>query len=97
MNYLSGSTTHPCPVQKALQRFVAGLFYFDPSFLPFRFLNLGGSRAFSGSPQLPVAGPAGLRGLLKSPPHLAGQAPPTLRATRFNPCRKPQDPSPYTT
>jgi hypothetical protein len=33
------------------------------------------------------AGPAGLRGLLKSPPHLAGQASAPLRATRFNPCR----------
>jgi len=38
---------------------------------------------------LPGAGPAGLRGLLKSPPHLAGQALATWRATRFNPCRKP--------
>ena len=33
------------------------------------------------------AGPAGLRWLLKSPPHHAGQAPAHLRATRFNPCR----------
>gem|GEM_PF-3536387 len=33
------------------------------------------------------SGPAGLRGLLKSPPHRAGQAPAALRATRFNPCR----------
>jgi hypothetical protein len=35
------------------------------------------------------AAPAGLRGLLKSPPRHAGQAMPTLRATWFNPYRKP--------
>jgi hypothetical protein len=29
-----------------------------------------------------------LRGLPRSPPHLAGQASAPLRATRFNPCRK---------
>gem|GEM_PF-3616639 len=49
---------------------------------------LGGGRGLS-----PVvrgcrkAGPAGLRGLLKSPPRRAGQASATLRATRLNPCR----------
>jgi len=46
-----------------------------------------GYRAFTGCPQRPGAGPAGLRGLLKSPPRLAGQAPSALRATRFNPAR----------
>ena len=53
----------------------------------YSFILGGGSRAFSASPRLPGAGPAGLRWLLKSPPRLAGQAPPTLRASRFNPCR----------
>ena len=33
------------------------------------------------------AGPAGLRGLLKSPPHLAGQASAPLRGSPVNPCR----------
>ena len=33
------------------------------------------------------AGPAGLRGLLKSPPHLAGQASAPLRGSLVNPCR----------
>ena len=33
------------------------------------------------------AGPAGLRGLLKSPPHLAGQASAPLRGSCVNPCR----------
>jgi|GEM_PF-7131599 len=33
------------------------------------------------------AGPAALRGLLKSPPQHAGQAPATWRASRFNPYR----------
>jgi hypothetical protein len=41
------------------------------------------------------AGPAGLRWLLKSPPHLAGQASASLRASLVNPCRRPtQDPGP---
>jgi len=33
------------------------------------------------------AGPAGLRGLLRSPPHLAGQASASLRGSLVNPCR----------
>jgi hypothetical protein len=33
------------------------------------------------------AGPAGLRGLLKSPPHLAGQPSAPLRGSFVNPCR----------
>jgi len=33
-------------------------------------------------------GPAGLRGLLKSPPHLAGQASAPLRGSLVNPCRR---------
>jgi len=33
------------------------------------------------------AGPAGLRGLLTSPPHLAGQASAPLRGSLVNPCR----------
>ena len=33
------------------------------------------------------AGPAGLRGLLTSPPHLAGQASAALRGSFVNPCR----------
>ncbi len=33
------------------------------------------------------AGPAGLRGLLKSPPHLAGQPSAPLRGSLVNPCR----------
>gem|GEM_PF-5430343 len=33
------------------------------------------------------AGPAGLRGLPRSPPHRAGQASATLRGSFVNPCR----------
>jgi hypothetical protein len=48
---------------------------------------LGRLRAFTGCPRLPGAGPAGLRWLPRSPPRRAGQSPPPLRATLFNPCR----------
>ena len=39
------------------------------------------------------AGPAGLRWLPRSPPHLAAQASAPLRSTRFNPCRGPLNPN----
>jgi len=40
-----------------------------------------------GSPRPQRWGPAGLRGLLKSPPRRAGPGAAALRATRLNPCR----------
>gem|GEM_PF-2384760 len=57
--------------------------------MPFYFSLWRGSRAFTRSPQRPVAAPAGLRWLLKSPPRHAGQAQAAWRATAFNPCRIP--------
>jgi hypothetical protein len=47
----------------------------------------GGFRAFTGSPPLLGAAPAGLRWLLKSPPRHAGQGLAPVRATVFNPAR----------
>lgn len=56
-----------------------------PADITIDFFLGGGIRAFRGSPRPNGAAPAALRGLLKSPPQLAGPARSALRATLFNP------------
>ncbi len=48
----------------------------------------GRLRAFTGSSHRLWAASAGLRGLPRSPPHLALQATAQMRTTWFNPCRR---------